>query len=219
MSTRSELFLHEEILLLALHDEKGTIAMDSNYTYAVAGALIAELIVRRRIEVVSGKKRFVQVVSPTPVGEPLLDEALARIAGAKRRAVISTWVSRLAGTRKQRDRIAEGLRRRGILRFEEREVLLVFSRKTWPVVDPEPERRIVERLRSAIFDGQTPDARTTVLLSLTDRAGILSRVFDRKALKERKRRIAELVADESIGADVKQAIEAAQAVAIMISTT
>lgn len=213
----SSLFLHEEILLLALQDEKGTISAGSMYAYAVGGALLAELVVRGRIELAGPpKKRMVQLLDPTPIGEPLLDEAIEKIATAKRRGSVSTWVTRLAGLRKLRDRLADGLCRRGILRAEERDVLLFFKRRVYPALDPRAEREIVERLRQAIFEDGQVDARTVVLLSLADRAGVLGTVFGRKALKARRPRIDRLVEEESLGKAVKSAVEAVQ-VAIIVA--
>jgi len=42
MARSDDLFLHEEIMLLALKDDKGTIEFGANYTHAVAGAVIAQ---------------------------------------------------------------------------------------------------------------------------------------------------------------------------------
>ena len=47
MSANHSLFLHEEILLLALRDEEGTIA-GAMYQYAIGGALLAELLLQTR---------------------------------------------------------------------------------------------------------------------------------------------------------------------------
>ena len=43
MNGKSSLFLHEEILLLALKDEEGTIASGTWYQQAIAGAILATL--------------------------------------------------------------------------------------------------------------------------------------------------------------------------------
>ena len=43
------LFLHEEIFLLALKDEEGTIAFGAHYNFAVGGAAMAELLLDGKI--------------------------------------------------------------------------------------------------------------------------------------------------------------------------
>ena len=45
MANLSSLFLHEEVMLLALRDEEGTIASGTMYQYAIGAAILAELLV------------------------------------------------------------------------------------------------------------------------------------------------------------------------------
>ncbi|MCP5114747.1 MAG: hypothetical protein GY953_28290, partial [bacterium] len=57
-----QLYLHQELLLMALHDEKGTIDWKaSQYAFAVGGALLAELFLAEVIRVAPGKKPLVEV--------------------------------------------------------------------------------------------------------------------------------------------------------------
>ena len=51
------LCLHEELLLLALKDDEGTVAGGTMYQYAIGGALIAELVMAERVTVVKDSKR------------------------------------------------------------------------------------------------------------------------------------------------------------------
>lgn len=214
------MFLHEELLLLALRDEEGTIQAGSFYAYAIAGALLAELVVRGRIRMTGPeKKRMVELVDSKLIGEPLLDESLARIASAKRRGSAVTWVGKLAASRKLKDRLADGLCRRGILRAEDRDVLLFFKRRVYPTLDPGPEREIVERLRKAIFEDGEVEARTIVLLSLADRAGLLKFHFGKKEIKSRRARIDALAESELAGKAVASAVEAMQVAMMVIITS
>lgn len=218
-SPPSTLGLHEEILLLALRDEAGTIEMGSLYQYAIGGAALAELLLRERIGIEgSGKKRLVRLRNAKPIGEALLDECLERIRDAKRPAAPDRWVARFAGLKQLRDRVARGLCRRGVLRADEEKLLLIFSRETYPEVDPEPERRLVERLRDAIFgDARDLDPRTVVLVSLAKSADLLKAVFDKRELKGRQARMEQIIQNEATGRATKKAIEAVQA-ALMVAT-
>lgn len=218
MKNKENLFLHEEILLLALRDEKGTIASGCTCQYALGGAILAELLLQKRIRAATErKKKFVELVSPKSVGDPLLDECLERIAGARRRATFRTWVSRFASIRKLTQRVAERLCDRGILRADESKILLVFTRRTYPELDGIPEKKLIERLRKAIFTGSLEiDPRTVVLVSLAEGSGLLKLVFDRKKLKERKRRIKKIVSGDIAGGATREAIEAMQA-AVMVA--
>ena len=142
---QSTLFLHEEILLLALKDEEGTIASGGTmYQYAIGAALLAELLLSKRIEVEqTGKKKLVNLVSTNPLGEPLIDECLEKVANAKRRAVLQTWVSRFSSIKNLKHRVAQQLCRCGILRADEDKVLLLFTRKIYPEINPGPERELI----------------------------------------------------------------------------
>lgn len=215
---QNTLFLHEEIMLLALRDEEGTIASGALYQYAIGAALLAELLLSKRIEVEqSGKRKLVNLVSPSPLGEPLIDECLEKVRSAKRRAVLQTWVSRFAGVKNLKHCVAQQLCRRGILRADEDKVLLVFTRKIYPEVNPEPENKLIERLKHAIFtDTRDIDPRTVVLLSLANSTGILKVVFDKKKLKGRKARIKQIVDGEITGKAATEAIQAMQA-AVMVA--
>ena len=214
-----QLYLHEEVMLLALRDREGTVASGTNYSYAIGGAALAELLLRDRAVVdQEKKKKFLRLVDSTPFGEPVLDECVQKLASAKKRAQLQTWVSRFASIKKLKDRVAGQLCRRGILRADENKVMLLFSRKIYPEINPGPEREITERLRAAIFtDTDDIEPRTVVLLSLARSADVLKVNFDKKELKARKKRIEQVANGEVTGKATKDAIAAMQA-AVMVAT-
>ncbi len=230
MGTRRELNFYEEIMLLALRDEEGTVAADDTaFAYTLGGSLLAELLLMGRISVdeAKKKKKLVNLDSSTPTGDPLLDECLEKLRNAKRRGSLNTWVSRFAGIKKLKHRAAQQLCRRGILRLDEGKVLLLFRRKIYPELDPGPEREVVERLRAAIFtETDQLDPRTVVLVALADKAGVLKNAFDKKELKARKKRIERIGEGSLTAAAVKEVVEAVQMAvmaaavmpAVMVST-
>ncbi len=215
-----DLYLHEELLLLALKDAKGTIESQAQmYAYALGGAILAELFLAERIAVSSDKKKLVDFVPGPLLREPLLDECLELIESAKRRRRAGDWVARLAHTRNLKDRVAQGLCRKRILDASEDKVLWLFTRKLYPQRDPAPEQRIVERLRHAIFsDAPVIDARTAILLALAQGTGMLGIHFDRKELKRRKARIGQIAEGQLLGTATREAVQAAQAAAIAACT-
>lgn len=217
MFERERLPLHEEVLLLALRDDEGTIAPGTMYQHALAGAIVAELMLRQRVTAdEDDRKKRAQVIDRTPTGAPLLDECLAKMAADKPRG-LQHWVMKFSGIKNLKHRVAERLCDRGVLHEDEGTILLVFTRRIYPETDPRPEQEVVERLRRAIFtDQREVDPRTVVLLSLADAAGILKVVFDKKELKERKERIAQVVNGELMGKAAREAIQAVQA-AIMVA--
>lgn len=212
MRPNNNLFLHEEILLLALKDEEGTIASGARYNFSVGGAILAELLLEQRISVDSSKKKRVSVVNAAPLGDPLIDEWLLKIAAAKRPKSLQDWVTRIAGTKDLKHRIAIPLCQRGILRVEEKSVLLLFTQRVYPQISAEPEQRILDRLHQAIFgDAEPLDDRTVVLLSLAQSSNLLPILFGKTAVKAHKARIERIVTGEIAGKATREAIQAVDA--------
>ena len=213
MNGFNNLRLYEEIMLLALRDQEGTVPMDSNYKYPVAGAIISELLLSKHIGIDRvKKKKFLKVFNSTPGGDPLIDECIGKINFAKRRATIETWVSRFVNIKNLKQRIAEQLCSRGILKADEDTILLIFKRKIYPEINPIPENNLIERMRKAIFtDTQDIDPRIVVIISLAKSADLLKMVFDKKELKIRKQRIEEIINGEVVGKATAEAIQAMQA--------
>ena len=205
-------------MLLALKDEEGTIASGTMYNYAVGGAIMAELLLSQSIAVDQSKRRkLVSVVSPQLLSDSLIDEWLMKMSSAKRRKTLQDWVSLIANTKDLKHRIALQLCQRGILKMDEKTILLLFTQRIYPEINPEPEREIINRLHSTIFtDTDDIDARTIVLLSLAKSANILPIIFGKKEIKQRKKRIEQIVNGDIAGKATKEAIEAMQA-AVMIA--
>ena len=193
-SSRTDLHFHEQVLLLALKDRKGTPEFGAGFLHlALGGAILAELALDGSIRIEEGKKGFVDAVAGAPVPRnELLAEALEMVRERKRRRRAANWVQAFGMLKQLRHRTARDLCRRGILRQTESKVLLVFSRRAYPTVDPGPERELVARLREAIGgEGQlTPGL--GVVLAVAHATGMLGIHFDRKLLSRRKHRLKEL---------------------------
>ena len=96
-------------------------------------------------------------------------------------------------------------------------MLLIFSRRLYPELDPAAERAIVARLSDAIFsDTSTVDTRTTVLIAVAQHSGLLRANLDRKRLKARRQRVEAIAKGDAVGKATRQAIEAVHA-AVMVA--
>lgn len=206
--------LYEEVMLLALKDMKGSAySSATHYRFALGGAILAELIFSKAIELEgSGKRKTVRPVASKNTGDPILDECLERIRNSKRRSGAQVWVRKFSGLSRLKHRIARQLCRKRILREDEKKVLLFFTYKVYPEIDPRPERKIIDKLRKAIFtDSRNVDPRTIILVSLANVTGLLKANFDNRELRKRKKRIKGLTEGEFIGKAAKEAVEAMQA--------
>ncbi len=218
MEPSNHLHIYEDILLLALRDKKGTMFFGVNYPQAIAGALLAELFLMDKIKIeYSGKKKFVIISDSKPIGNPLLDECLDKIANSKRRARVESWVPRFANISRLKHKAAQSLCRKGILKLEETKVLLLFKHKTYPEIDPRPEKHLLDKMHKAIFGNQKSiDPEIIILIAICKSTGILNHLFDKHKLKERKKWIKEITSGNLIGDATKQAVEAVQA-AVMVA--
>ena len=216
---QKHLHIYEEILLLALRDEKGTTHFGINYQFAMAGAIVAELLLEKQIEVENrGKKKFLIPTNSKHTGDAILGECVEKINTAKRRAQVGIWVQRFSNLKRLKHRVAESLCRKGILKMEEDKVLLIFSRKLYPEINHKPEKQILDKLYQAIFtDKNDIKAETIILVSICNSTGMLKPLFDKHRLKERKGRIKEITSGNVVGQATKEAIEAMQA-AVMVAT-
>ncbi len=223
MKTKIKLTLPEEITLLMLRDEAGTVPAGTHSTYALGGAILAELLLQERVTV--EKTRFsnkLVLQDASPVGDPFIDEALKRLVNTKRDAAASTWVSRFGERKNLFHDIAQSLADRGILLADTTKVLHFFTKKVYPELDPKPEEQLRERLREAIFEtGVGVSERTIVVLAIANAIDVLRHNFDKKELKSRKKYIKQLIEGDQAGKAVSSAIEAMQAamIAIMVVTT
>ena len=226
--TEPTLFLHEEVLLLALDDDKGKIHSGTMWQQAAAGAMVAELLLAGRLRATEEKKPKLEVVDDTPLGDPLLDDFLAEIATAKKLKKGADWVQKLGSRGKVKERIAAELVCKRVLREEQGKILGIFNTTHYPERDGRPEKEVVTRLKRAIFTATTDiTPRTVVLVAVADAAGLLPKVFEKKRLKERKDRIKKLTEGQLSGTMAREAIQAMQAAvmvccimpALMVTTT
>lgn len=153
--------LAEELLLLAYDDESGKATMPRiSLDLGMAAAVLVELALAGRVAYVEGN---LAVTDPTPTGEPILDEVLARIA-ADTPHPLSSWVQRLRHG--LRDRILSDLVARGVVRDVDETELGFIHIHRYPLADAAVEADTRRRLAEALAGGERPDERTAALATL-----------------------------------------------------
>ncbi|RUO38177.1 hypothetical protein CWE13_00560 [Aliidiomarina shirensis] len=208
--------VYEELMLLALCEEKGTMST-SFLNYAVSGALLSELMFMKRLQIEDSKKKLVNIVDASATGDALLDECLEKISTAKRRGSMKVWVQRLSSIKELHHKVARRLAEQKIVEATEDKVLWLFTRRVYPEINPIPEKELRNRIRNAVLSSESKvDPRTTVLIALAKSAALLPQVFSKQELKQHKERIEQIVAGDLMGDVTKEVIAACQA-AIMVA--
>lgn len=225
-STTAPPLVAEDLLLLLLHDEKGSLEHATYLDPALGGALLVELAMHRHVEPVAQERTwgFTPKDRITATGllpaDPLLREAQEVVAAKERTA--QDLVTRLG--RKRRDPLLERLVDRGMIRREESKVLGLFPRTTWPEADGRHEDAVRARLEAVLLRDETPDAHHGALIGLLAAMGIAHQVVvdDQRPAREVKRRAKEVADGDWAAAGVKDAVASAQAAmsaALLVTTT
>lgn len=169
----ADLLIVEELMLLLLDDDSGVPAAAGTLHYTLAGAVLVDLALRGSVEVdaqntgLTGHK--VHTADGDPPADPLLQSAFDTIA-VKSRGVQSLLA--MIGPTLHTD-VVDRLVERGLLRRERKKFLRVFNTTGLEVEDGRPEAELRQRVRAALVDDETPDARTAAVIALLSASGAL----------------------------------------------
>ena len=200
------LSIPEEILLLTLDDEKGTpvdvpeIQLDC----AVAGAILMDLALKQRID--TGLDTLF-VTKNEPTGDALLDDVLKEVVADPEPHDAAYWVQVLSHRSGEfRDRLAEGLVERGILKRVEEKLLWMFGTRRYPMVDGGEEREVKRRIVNVLLSDEIPDPHDIVILSLAETCGVLDRILSSQELKGAEKRLRQVERMDLIGQAVTRTV-------------
>lgn len=215
------LSIAEELLLLALEDDRGTIPSSAKepLTYGLPAAGLSELLLAGRLTV--GEKKKVAVVDGSLTGDEIHDEMLSRIQKARKPKTLGDWVKDFgSGIKRQRERLASRLAERGILRVEEGSHLGIFPWRRYPTVGGAAEAGTREKLRRVLLEGEDPDGRTAILIGLVKACKLLDKLYPKEQRKRVEARAKEIAAGQFADQAISKAVaEAAAATAAMIAIT
>jgi hypothetical protein len=213
------LSLPEAVLLIDLHDERGTTQSSSGLDEALAGGLLLELALAGHLHEEGG---VLLVADDGVPGEPLLADALAEVRASSRPRDARHWVSRLPrALRPLKHRVAAPLVERGVLAQDRVRVLGLVPVTRYLPEDPEPERALRARLAEVLVGGEEPDERTALLVGLLRPVGLVRRAVAREHRREAERRAEAIAQAGPVGAAVARhvrEVETAVLVAVIAST-
>ena len=212
------LTLAEQLLLLALDDETGKLLPlpDRALDYALAGALLADLIRIGRIDVT---RDSVTVLDSSPVESVPEDLGLFDLNQANVTSLRGA-LSHLAGdAHGLRKRIIDQLVGKGVLLEEDKEFLWIFHYSRYPLADVTTELAVKQRLRNRIRDRKLPMSNSDhVLVSLIHACKMEHLLFSEVELTSYQERIEEITTSDRIGHAVIECLDEIQKAILEIRT-
>jgi len=210
------LCLAEELLLLALKDEKGTVLMSvaSALQFGLAGAVLMDLYLQEKIEI--QEKRLVPKAGSGPK-DPILSACWQVLQEKEKPKSIRYWIEKFGRNGKLRKSFLDQLVQKNILCREKRKILFVFPGSRYPMVDARPETEERVRVRRAVLEDKPAEPRTRMLISLIRACDLIGEVFPGPERKDAKRKIKAMVKNEAFGHAVSDEIAAVIAACIAAS--
>lgn len=210
----TRLTLAEEVMLISLDDDSGAAKDRMGAEWALAGAVLVELVMAGRVEM--GDDRA-WVVDQNPLGVPHLDHALAAIAEKGPSVKIRTCLERsrkgiIAGT-------TASLVERGLVREEKKKVLGLFPVTRYPESEGSAEDELRQRLAKVVLEGAEPDERTASLVALLRGARLQKLAFPGEDRRTVDKRMEEIADGQWVQPAVRKALDGAQAVIIAVVVT
>ncbi|NMR19793.1 GPP34 family phosphoprotein [Cellulomonas fimi] len=168
------MLIAEDLLLLLIDERTGTTLLTgSRLDHALAGAVLAELTLLGRVEVVASGARHttseVVVRDAGPVGDDVLDEVLQCLSRGPGTGRLNEVLRRCgAGLAVSlQDRLAE----RGLLRREERRVLWVITTQRWFVAAPGRRAELLDTVEEVVLRDSLAAPREAALVRVLGSTG------------------------------------------------
>lgn len=210
----------EDLLLLLLDDEKGTVPAGLDLRPVLGGAVLVELAMTGAVQL-GEKARFwtspkVEADPGAAPGDPILAAGLAVVAERPRSA--QDLVGRLGNG--LRDVLTTRLADQGLLRRQDHRVLRLFPRTTWPAADAAHEAQVRQELGAALVQGLQPTQRTAALVALLHAVGRAHKSvpLDGLPAREVKARAKQIADGDWAARAVRDAIDAATAATVAATT-
>ena len=182
------LTLPEELMLLALRDEKGSVIFSASTAlpYGLAGAVLLELFFKGKITY--GNKK-IQVIDKSTIDDPVLNEALNLIKNSSKDRNPKYWVQKINNkVKKLKQRVIDNLVAQQILNREGHKILWFFNIDRYPTLDVVPEMEIRTTIRNIVLNDHEATEREIALLSLMKACSLINEVFQRSERKLAKKK-------------------------------
>jgi hypothetical protein len=204
------MLIAEELFLLLRRDDGKPESASAQRGYGLAAAVVTDLVLAERVTLSDDKDPRMTVLVPGPPGHPVLDAAMARLEQRDGKKLSSLVTDRKLALERP---VASALAEAGVIRVEEKRAMGLVPER-YPVLDPEPERRLREQLR-LVLHGGTPRTEDATLLAILQGLGVAGKVLEDEkgdlGRRDLKRRIEEVSTEVKAGEAVAKAVAALNA--------
>lgn len=201
------MLIAEELFLLLRRDDGKPESASAQRGYGLAAAVVTDLVLAERVTLSDAKDPRMTVLVPGAPGHPVLDAAMARLEQRDGKKLSSLVTDRKLALEHP---VAAGLADAGVIRIEEKRAMGLVPER-YPVLDPEPERRVREQLR-LVLHGGTPRPEDATLLAILQGLGVAGKVLEAEkgtlGRRDLKRRIEEVSTEVKAGEAVARAVAA-----------
>lgn len=185
--------MFETLFILALDEDEGYIVESAleNLEAAVAGAVLAELVLQERIELRDDR---VMVSNQECTGHPILDKALNDILDVTRLRKPRYWINTLV-YKKLLQEIGHDLVDQGVLSRQKKRLRLAVTSGEHQAPVPALKYNIKSHLREIVLAGGQPELADQVLLAFLYHADLLRLAFTVEERKIASKEIKRLLKD------------------------
>ncbi|MEL6826680.1 MAG: GPP34 family phosphoprotein [Pseudomonadota bacterium] len=200
-----DITLPQAILLLSLNDETGK-TEDGYYQPALAGAALAELLLRRTIELQDSPEAVMPLRHRETLGV-FLSMCDQEIGGAPKPRDLNYWIAQLANQKDFIATLADELCHLGALSREETRVFGLFARTVWPEASPDLETALKQDMAHAMFEDTGPvNEELCLTIALANAVDLLSHNFPAELLAKHADRVVAISAGNCLSTSSSEAV-------------
>ena len=200
------LTLPEQLMLLALRDDKGSVIFSASTAlpYGLAGAVLLELFFRGKI---THENKKIRIVDKNQIDDPIISEALTLMTVSSKERDPKYWVQKInSKVKKLKHRVIDKLVEQQILNREGHKFLWFFNVDRYPTLDVVPEMEIRNNIRNIVLNDYKPTEREIALLSLMKACSLMNEIFQRGERKLAKKKIRKLIENQKMSKKVSSAV-------------
>lgn len=195
----------EIIILLALHEEKGStkFVASFNLEFAIAGAILAEMKLKKIIEFEAKKV----ILKKDNADDVVIAKAIEMIADKPNNKTIAYWIDKLSSKSNRFKKIClQKLCNEGIVKKVESKILGLIPIAYYPLRDPIKKRQIENTIGEYVMRQDLSDERINTILILLKAVGMIGYVLDKNQKCKIGTQLKEMVKNDLIAKEVKSAI-------------